>query len=326
VSREERARVALTGLGVPESLRWRDGALFFSDMAAGSVHRWDGRSAETDLVAEIPGRPGGLGWLPDGRMLAVSMDGGCVYRQERDGTLVVHADIGHLTRGCVNDMIVDDEGRAYVGSYGLDWFAYVAEHPASSLLAPPGPPRIGLVRLAADGTILGQTEEIAFPNGAVLLDDGRTLVIAETLTMRLLEFAVDDDGDLHGRGAWAQLIPDALWRAVTAEGWRGRIARGVSTLTDRPAIAERSASPIGPDGIAIGKGGTIWVANALRGECVEVERGGRIRRRIRTSQPALSCVLGGDAGDTLFVATSRHSEPGAARAERTGSIEVFALG
>lgn len=219
-----------------------------------------------------------------------------------------------------------ESSLVYVGSYGFDWFAYVAAHPASSLLAPPGPPRIGLVRLAADGTILGQTEPIAFPNGAVLVDGGRTLVIAATLTMRLREFTVGDDGDLLGRGTWAQLIPDALWRAVTAKGWRGRIARRVSTLIDRPAIAERSVSPIGPDGIAVGKEGTVWVANALRGECVEVERGGRIRRRIRTSQPAPSCVLGGENQATLFVATSRHSEPGVGRAARSGSIETFALG
>ena len=64
-------------------------------------------------------RPGS-GWLPDGRLLVVSMRDRRVLRREPDGTLVVHADLsGHAT-GHANDMVLDGAGRAYVGNFGFD--------------------------------------------------------------------------------------------------------------------------------------------------------------------------------------------------------------
>ncbi len=68
------ASIVLSGFRIPESLRWHDGALWFSHLAHGTVHRWDGGS-RAELVVEVPGRAGGLGWLPDGQLLVVSIDG-----------------------------------------------------------------------------------------------------------------------------------------------------------------------------------------------------------------------------------------------------------
>src|SRR5438445_289266 len=118
--------IILSGFGVPESLRWHEQALWFSDLAHGTVHRWDGRG-EVETVLKVPGRAGGLGWLPDGRLLVVSMDGGRVYRLEPDGELAEHADLRHLVGGPVNDMLVDSQGRAYVGNFGFDYHAFTRE-------------------------------------------------------------------------------------------------------------------------------------------------------------------------------------------------------
>jgi sugar lactone lactonase YvrE len=88
--------VLLTGLGVPESLRWHDGALWFSDLVRGGCVYRIASTGELERIVEVPGQPSGLGWLPDGRMLVVSMDHRCVYRLEADGALVRHAALGEI--------------------------------------------------------------------------------------------------------------------------------------------------------------------------------------------------------------------------------------
>jgi len=316
--------IILDGFGVPESLRWHEGALWFSDLAHGTVHRWDGGEPET--VLKVPGRAGGLGWLPDGRLLVASMDGGRVYRLEPDGELTEHADLRRLVGGPVNDMLVDPRGRAYVGNFGFDYHAFVREHPNSMLYAPPGPPKAAIACLAPDGTMVGATEPTLFPNGCLLTADEETVVVAETLAMRLIAFPVRPDGTLGAPRPWAPLIAPFLWRAVNHPGLLGRVTRRISALLDHPAIARRSASPIAPDGIAWDSDGeTIWVANALRGECVRVAEGGRVLDRVRTSQHTLSCLVAGRDGRTLFAATVPTDDPVRAAELGGGRIEMLHL-
>ena len=60
--------VLLDGLVFPEGPRWHDGKLWFSDIHAHRVMAVDpeGRS---EVIASVPQRPSGLGFLPDGRLL-----------------------------------------------------------------------------------------------------------------------------------------------------------------------------------------------------------------------------------------------------------------
>ncbi|MHA3021672.1 SMP-30/gluconolactonase/LRE family protein [Mycobacterium sp. BMJ-28] len=317
-----RTSIALEGFGVPECLRWHDGALYFSDMALGVVHRWDGLSSTSTVVAEIPGRPAGLGWLPDGSMLVVSMENQCVYRIDDDGSTPLHADLRHLVVGHANDMLVTANGHAYVGSFGFDYHSYVRDRSNASLLGPPGPPTAALVHIAPDGTVLDSSAPLAFPNGCVAIDGGSTLVVAETLTMRLTAIPIDEDGVLGSPYLYASLVPQWLWAMVTRSGPVGAATRYVSALFDRPWLAKYSSSPMGPDGIANGPGRQIWLANALRGECVRVDEGGKVRQRVQTSQSTLACVIGGEDGRTLFAATTPTSDPTDASRLKHGRIEV----
>jgi sugar lactone lactonase YvrE len=320
------SKVLLAGFGVPESLRWRDGTLWFCDLVrGGSVYRI-APTGEAERIVEVPGRPAGLGWLPDGRMLVVSLDHRCVYRLEADGTLVRHAELGEIAGGDANDMVVDAAGRAYVGNFGFDYHGAVKSQAKAMLYAPPGPPRAPLAAFAPNGSLIGTSEPLYFPNGAVLLDGGRTLVVAETMAMRLTAFTVAQDGSLIDPRPWASLIAAPLWRAINDGGLVGRVTRGISTLLDRPWIAKRSSSPIAPDGIGVhSDGATIWVANALRGECVRVAQGGKILDRVKTSQLTLSCVIGGPDQRTLYVATVPALDPEEALASRRGRIETVRL-
>jgi sugar lactone lactonase YvrE len=320
------SEVLLTGFGVPESLRWHDGALWFCDLVRGGCVYRITSTGELERIVEVPGRPGGLGWLPDGRVLVVSMDHRCVYRLEPDGTLVRHAELGDIAGGDANDMVVDAAGRAYVGNFGFDYHGAVKSQANAMLYAPPGPPRAPLAAFAPDGSLIGTSEPLYFPNGAVLLDGGRTLVVAETMAMRLTAFTVAPDGSLIGSRPWASLIAAPLWRALTDGGLVGRATRRVSTLLDRPSIAKRSSSPIAPDGICVHSDGTtIWAANALRGECVRVAGGGKILDRVKTTQLTLSCVVGGPDQRTLYVATVPMLDPDEALAARGGRIEMVRL-
>ena len=85
----------ISGLSFTECPRWRDGRLYVSDFYTQRVLAvaMDG-TAET--LAHVPHQPSGLGFLPDGRMLIVSMRDRKVLRREVDGSLVEHADLSAL--------------------------------------------------------------------------------------------------------------------------------------------------------------------------------------------------------------------------------------
>src|SRR5947209_15354634 len=122
--------ILVVGLAFPEGPRWHDDRLWFSDQHDGRVYATD-VDGKTETVVEVPQQPSGLGWLPDGRMLVVSMLDRRVLRME-GGELVEHADLSAYTTGACNDMVVDARGRAYVGHFGFDM--YGGERPRDASL------------------------------------------------------------------------------------------------------------------------------------------------------------------------------------------------
>jgi sugar lactone lactonase YvrE len=197
----------LSGLAFPESPRWHGGALWFSDFYDRRVCRVTAdRRAET--VAKVPGQPSGLGWLPDGRLLVVSMNDRRLLRLDGD-SLVEAADLSAFAAAPCNDMLVDAQGRAYVGNFGFDLQARAPFAPAS------------LILVAPDGRARVVATDMHFPNGTVLTPDGRTLIVGESYGQRLTAFGVRDDGSLEHRRIWAQLEgrglgPDGI--CLDAEG------------------------------------------------------------------------------------------------------------
>ena len=279
--------VLVDGRHFTEDPRWRDGRLWYSDFYGHAVHSV-GPEGDDRVELELDDQPSGPGWLPDGRLLVVAMTSRQVRRREADGSLVLHADLSDIATFWCNDMLVDAHGRAYVGHFGLDLDAYVAEHGVDALMSPDAPTLAHVVLVRPDGTVEVAADEMRFPNGTVVTPDGRTLIVAETLALRLTAFDVGDDGRLSNRRVWADL----------------------------------SADLIPPDGICLDAEGAVWVANALGAECVRVVEGGTITDRVATSRRAFACALGGDDGTTLFVCTAQTSEADACTAERTARIEV----
>ena len=53
------------------------------------------------------GQPSGLGWMPDGSLLVVSMRDHRLLRRAPDGEVSVHADLTEHCGGHLNDLLVD---------------------------------------------------------------------------------------------------------------------------------------------------------------------------------------------------------------------------
>jgi sugar lactone lactonase YvrE len=182
-----------------ESPRWRDGRLWFSD-----VHDYALKAVALDgtveTIAEVPGRPAGLGFMPDGRvLLATALDRKLCWVAP-SGELTVAADLEGLAEGPLNDMVVDGRGRAYVGDVGFNMAAGEAPRPGRVIL------------FTVDETPRVVADDMMFPNGCAVSADGARYVVAETFADRISEFAVAADGTLTDRRVLAQLDgpPDGL--------------------------------------------------------------------------------------------------------------------
>jgi sugar lactone lactonase YvrE len=198
-------KVLLDGLCFGEGPRWHDGKLYFSDMHAHTVNAVDLQGRAT-VVAEVAAWPSGLGWLPDGRMLVVSMTDRKLLRLE-NGALKLHADLGAFASYHCNDMVVDGQGRAYVGNFGYDLIAGAPQKPAELVMVAPN----GVARVVA--------HDLEFPNGTVITPDGKALVVGESMGHRLTAFDIANDGTLAKRRVWAELgdgVPDGI--TLDAEG------------------------------------------------------------------------------------------------------------
>lgn len=276
------ATTVVEGLYFGEGPRWREGRLWFSDFYDHAVKSTD-LAGNVRIEHQLDDQPSGLGWLPDGRLLVVSMKALQLLR-EQDGELVPHADLSPYAKHLCNDMVVDKTGRAYVGSFGFDLDEHMTSRGVDAVIA--DHPSTHLVRVEIDGSVHSASADMHFPNGSVITADGKTLIVAETLAMRLSAFDISADGLLSNRRVWADL---------------GLFA---------------------PDGICLDADNHIWVANALANECVLFSEGGERLQSITTSQNCYACMLGGDDRRSLFMITAKDSHHKAVSGERTGKIET----
>ena len=276
-------RVLADGIYFGEGPRWRDGRMWFSDFYAHAVKSVS-LAGDVRTEFEIDDQPSGLGWMPDGSMLIVSMVKRRVLRRTVDGEIGVHADLGQIASFHCNDMVVDAVGHAYVGNFGFDLDAAIESRGVASVLA--DHPTAKLARVAPDGSVSVAAYDVHFPNGPVITPDGRTLILGETLAGCLTAFDIAADGTLSNRRIWA------------------------------------STSPRIPDGIALDAEGAIWFANPTAPECVRIAEGGQVLEVIETSHPCYACMLGGADGRTLFMFTASSSNAHQAAALPSGAILI----
>lgn len=201
----KRLDIVLSGLTFPEAPRWRGDRLWFSDFYSHRVMTVD-LNGRDDTIAEVPGRPSGLGWTPDGDLLVVSMVEKRVLRL-RAGKLEPYADLSALATGPCNDMVVDQRGRAWVGNFGYD--RHAGESARTTCIA----------FISESGVVSRAADDVVFPNGMVITPDGKSLIVGETFANRLTRFDIAADGQLINRRVFAELdgvAPDGI--CLDAEG------------------------------------------------------------------------------------------------------------
>jgi sugar lactone lactonase YvrE len=212
-----------------EGPRWFEGLLWFSDMLGEAVHTVNLTGDMTTLP--LPGHaPSGLGFRPDGSLLISSTERREILRYDGESVATV-VKLADLVPAALGDMVVDDAGRAYIGSQARDGGV--------------------IVRVDPDETVTVVADALDFPNGMVISEDRATLIVAESIGRRLTAFTIAGDGALSDRRVFAGGLdgpPDGIcldadggvWAAMTLAHQFERVTEG-GTVTDRIDVGDRTA-------------------------------------------------------------------------------------
>jgi sugar lactone lactonase YvrE len=164
-------------------------------------------------------------------------------------------------------MLVDDQGRAWVGNFGFD------------LMGGAKVATTNLICVDPDRCARVATEGLGFPNGMVLSPDGKTLIVAETTMNRLTAFELDS-GVIGRRWTWAAFGDPP-------------------TSTDSAELFRQV--DVAPDGICLDAESAVWVADAINGRLLRMAEGGGVLQELKTDGLGVfACMLGGSDGRTLF--------------------------
>ena len=186
-------RIAAAGIVAPEGPAVdRAGNVFL-------VSRWTGRVVKVDSTGQVSdlvhtgGKPQSVALLESGDLLLADAENHALQRITPTGALTTVADTvrGEPFLG-PNDLVIGADGVVYLTDPGLD-------------LEGPGQ----ILRIEID---TGRTTVLAeghrFPNGITISDDGRFLLVAESMTHRILRFELLDQGRRLGPPETLHQFPD----------------------------------------------------------------------------------------------------------------------
>jgi sugar lactone lactonase YvrE len=240
-----------------ESPRSHNGELWVSD-TQGSKLVVVGADADGPRVIELESPVNGTWFLPTGDLVGARMQDTRVDRFDGE-TWRPYCDVTELSRtGRLGDLIALPDGTVFVDD---------VTH------GEPGQ----LLRIDADGNGSVAAEDLTFPNGLAVIDDGSTLVVAETFAGRLSAFTLTPDGRLEDRRViidlQAELGPDYL-----------------------------------PDGICSRSDGSMWVATTRGGALIRVKHGS-VEEQIDLGGFVIACCLSEDQND-LYATVAHSLDPG----------------
>jgi sugar lactone lactonase YvrE len=151
-------------------------------VADGRILRIELTGSAVETITDTGGRPLGLEWLPDGRLLVCDAHRGLLAVDVGNGRteVLVHEVNGAEMRLCNNAAVTPDGTVYFTDSslrFGLEhYMADLLEHSSTGRLLRRDPS--GAVQVVLDG--------LQFPNGVALAPSGDWLAIAETAGYRLL--------------------------------------------------------------------------------------------------------------------------------------------
>jgi sugar lactone lactonase YvrE len=231
-----------TGFCFGEGPRWFEGLLWFSDMLGEAVHTVNLGGSLTTLP--LPGHaPSGLGFRPDGSLLIVSTEARQLLRYDGE-TVDTIADLSDVAPADLGDMVIDNLGRAYIGSQAFHG---------------------GIVlRVDPDNAVSVVAQDLDFPNGMAITADHKTLIVAESIGRRLTAFSIGAVGELSDRrvfadgldgppdgicldadgGVWTSMTLAHQFERIVAGGANGHVTHRID-IGDRAAIACMLGGPAG---------------------------------------------------------------------------------
>ncbi len=231
-----------TGFCFGEGPRWFEGLLWFSDMLGEAVHTVNLGGSLTTLP--LPGHaPSGLGFRPDGSLLIVSTEARQLLRYDGE-TVDTIADLSNVAPADLGDMVIDNLGRAYIGSQAFHGGV--------------------VLRVDPDNAVSLVAQDLDFPNGMAITADHKTLIVAESIGRRLTAFSIGADGELSDRqvfadgldgppdgicldadgGVWTSMTLAHQFERIVAGGANGHVTHRID-IGDRAAIACMLGGPAG---------------------------------------------------------------------------------
>jgi sugar lactone lactonase YvrE len=241
---EAKLRTVLDSGRYFEGPRWREGRLWFVDCLERTLLSISPSGAYERHATFSDDTPCGLGILPDGRLIVLTM-----FRKRlltfADGQLSAYAALAHTATGTLDDMIVDRLGRAYVGDLGFD------------LPPPPDRGTVGRMLLVMpDGRTRVVAEGLRFPNGIAISADQTRLVVAEMDGDCLAEYAIGSDGELHFRRRFGSMkAPDGICLDRDGAVWVASYGEGAFMRVDREGRERQRITVPGRRAIACVLGG-----------------------------------------------------------------------
>jgi sugar lactone lactonase YvrE len=174
--------VPVNGVG-PEDVLVDKGHVF-TGVDDGRILRLTPDGRRLDLIADTGGRPLGLEWYPDGRLLVCDAKRGLLLVSRQTGEIEVLVPRGPDLRLCNNAAVAED-GTVYftdsTSRFELEyWKADLLEHSGTGRL----------LRRLPDGTVEVLLSGLYFANGVALAPDESYVVVASTGSYRLDKLAL----------------------------------------------------------------------------------------------------------------------------------------
>src|SRR3989441_921029 len=169
-----------------------DGGLYFSDiMGADKTFRLDA-GGKIALYRSATNGTNGLALMRDGSLIGAEGNGKRINRAGPSGATTLTEGIGGKGLMAPNDLIVDAKGGIYFTDPGPRPIVPGRKSYVYYLPAGAGQPRV-------------VNDSITRPNGLTLTNNGKTLIVDDTVGDTVFAFDVDSDGSVKNKRAFAKL-------------------------------------------------------------------------------------------------------------------------
>jgi gluconolactonase len=233
-----------------------DGSLYFSDIRVNRVFHLDA-AGKISVFRETTNGTNGIALTKDGELLFAEGGGPRITKRARDGSITTLID-KHAGQSMLapNDLIVDARGGVYFTDPGPR--PVVPGRPTYVSYLPPG---------AKESIIVD--DKVARPNGLTLTNDGRTLIVDDTIGNTVFAYDVQADGKVTNKRPFAQ-------------------------LRDIPAGAESGA-----DGLAIDSADRVYITTVAGVQVFDAK--GTYLGVIKSGRQGANVAFAGPGKQTLYI-------------------------